>query len=499
MFRVTANRRLLTARSGGALLFVAAQFAAPASISSQMEAIETKPAATPVIDTCRADPAAPPRLNTALPAILAQLKSLPENQWWLASRNAFSDSWTPAELRPLNNGKPASPSRVITAWGGFAWDSRRSELWLFGGGHGDYSGNEVYRWRAADGLWQRASLPSEIVRDGNGIDMAVDGVDAAPAASHPYANNVYLPRLDRLLSFGGAAYNNGGAWRRTIADKQWQPTGPYLFDPNRADPWLIGGSDHSHVQRSGFYPELSGGQMWQNRDSYRQHLGSDAPPNNHVNGCSTYVEEDGDDVVYVAARSGGGTALQLYRYQIVTLAQAQADHWQQVGRFWSSPSDQTTCAYDPERRWLVRTGAGNKPFLFWDLAVAGRDNREQILVPNDPGGTFFPALKAKDLRLRQCGMVHDPIRRRFLLWCGGGALWVLQQSSKDKAWQIERLLPATAAAAIPDAVVGHGVLGKWQYAPELDVFVALQDGRAGRVWFYKPPDWQPRCPDASAP
>lgn len=150
--------------------------------------------------------------------LLSTLAALPGNSWWLASRNRFESVWTPPALRPLNSGAMTTPASLITAWGGFAWDQRRSALWLFGGGHADYSGNDVYVWYAADGHWQRASLPSEIKRVARGIDTAVDGVDHAPAAAHSYDNNVYLPRLDRLLSFGGAAYNNGGAWRRLGSD-----------------------------------------------------------------------------------------------------------------------------------------------------------------------------------------------------------------------------------------------------------------------------------------
>lgn len=433
--------------------------------------------------------------------LLAQLAAQPDNGWWLASRNAFAEVWTPPALRPLNRGQPTAPSRLITAWGGFAWDRNRSALWLFGGGHGDYSGNDVYVWRAATGLWQRASLPSEIQRNAQRIEMAIDGVDFAPAATHPYDSNVFLPHLDRLLSFGGAAYNNGGAWRRTDRRGRVLRTGPYVFDVTRADPWQVGGRSGSHVQREAFYPQLTGAELWQNRDSYVRHRGDDRPPDNHVNGCSAYADENGQDVVYVAARVGGGTALHLFRYQILQLESPQADHWTHVGRFWNGPSDQTACGYDPQRKLFVRTGSHGKPFLFWSLHRPGPANREQIVVPADPGNRFLPLVRSKQLKLRNCGLDFDAVRQRFVLWCGGPQLWALTVSdraptaadrdkvSAELAWQITAL--AARAQPSPSSEVGHGVLGKWAYAPELDVFVALQDGEQGQVWFYKPEQWQP--------
>ncbi|NQD36696.1 hypothetical protein HPT27_06635 [Permianibacter sp. IMCC34836] len=469
--------------------------------------------------------------------MLSQVAGLPENSWWLASRNAFHEVWTPAAQRPLNRGRSAEPSRLITAWGGFAWDSKRSSLWLFGGGHGDYSGNDVYVWQAQDGRWQRAALPSEIRRDEHGIEMAIDGVDMAPIASHTYDNNVYLPRLDRLLSFGGAAYNNGDAWRRSTADGKVVRTGPYLFDVARADGSKLGGSSGSQVQREPNAPAPEGAQLWQNRDSYEAPQEGTLTPSNHVNGCTAYSEENAEDVVYVAARVGKGTALNLFRYRILDIAKPTADSWQHVGGYWQGPSDQTACGYDPVHQLLVRTGSSKAPFLFWSLQQPGPENRQQVMPYTDTDGSFKRALAQKRFRPRDCGLDYDRKRNRFALWCGGQAVWVLAPSadtSKATATDMSNkgtpksapgnetsttnteLTASTADIAddsesrtpwrlsllpdhslmIPEPERGNGVLGKWHYAPELDVFVALQNGREGLVWFYKPANWQPEnsCP-----
>ena len=429
--------------------------------------------------------------SAAQQQLVAQIQQWPEAQWHLVSENRFDSVWTPPALRPLNRGQATPPSRLITAWGGFAWDSTRSALWLFGGGHADYSGNEVYVWHGTDRHWQRASLPSEITGDKQRLETAIDGVDNAPAAAHSYDNNVFLPRLDRLLSFGGAAYNNGGAWRRPLPDGSSARTGPYLFDVSRADAWTVGGSTGSHVQRQTSKQPIVGGQLWQNRDSYLEPVIGSVTPNNHVSGCSAYADEDGVDTVYVVAILGGGTAQHLFRYRVLDLSKPKADSWEHVGQHWSGPAAETACGYDPFGKWLVRTGSHGKPFMVWSLQQPGPGNREQIIVPTDPAQQFLPRLKKRELELSRCGLDFDQRRRQFWLWCGGAALWRLSPPRAASDWLIAQEAVATEPA--PNPKVGTGVLGKWAYAAELDVLVALQDGKAGNVWFFKPRQWQPTC------
>lgn len=429
-------------------------------------------------------------------ALLAMIRQWPEAQWHLISENRFDSVWTPPALRPLNRGQATPPSRLITAWGGFAWDSTRSALWLFGGGHADYSGNDVYVWHGADRRWQRASLPSEITGDKTRIETAIDGVDHAPAAAHSYDNNVHLPRLDRLLSFGGAAYNNGGAWRRPLPGGGSVRTGPYLFDVSRADAWTVGGSDGSHVQRHAEPREIRGGRLWQNRDSYLDPAAGTTTPTQHVSGCTAYADEDGIDTVYTVAILGGGTAQHLFRYRVLDPARAKGDSWEHVGQYWNGPASETACGYDPFNKWLVRTGSHGKPFMAWSLQQPGPNNREQVIVPADPAQQFLPLLKARQLDLSRCGLDFDQRRRQFWLWCGGASLWQLSPPTDAAGWRIAKA--EVIAVPAPKPEVGTGVLGKWAYAAELDVLVALQDGNAGNVWFFKPPQWQPGCAPADA-
>ena len=86
------------------------------------------------------------------------LAATPEGGWVQVNTNNFSDAW-PSQAEGVPNSNPAA---VVHAWSSFAWDSSRGNLQLFGGGHANYAGNEMYIWQGTDGSWTRGSLPSRM-------------------------------------------------------------------------------------------------------------------------------------------------------------------------------------------------------------------------------------------------------------------------------------------------------------------------------------------------
>lgn len=417
----------------------------------------------------------------AAPAsLLSLLESMPEGEWAKANLNEFSDAWAPAELRPLFGSGNPTPSKIILAWSSFAWDSNRSNLILYGGGHANYRGNDVYIWRGSTRMWERASLPSEMKRDSLGNWNAIDGADAAPASAHTYDNNVFLPILDRMLVLGGAADANGGHYYRQATATTSRITGPYLFDPSRANPWKVGGTTGSHVQREGAHPEVVGGNMWSNRENWLHEV--HPPSSSFVNDCTAYAEEGGKDVVYVRNYN-------LYKYTIPDLGDPTRDNWETVGRFWGGPGDKVSCAVDPGKTF-VRTATNSVPFVYWNLQTPGAKNNDVKMVPTDPTGEFAALLAANAISMRDCGLDFDRPRGRYALWCGGGRVWMLEPPAtiSPNGWIIRK--QPTPIGPAPTADVGTGILGKWEYAPDLDAFVALQDPVQGNVWIYKPVGWQ---------
>ncbi len=414
-----------------------------------------------------------------LESLLSILRGTPENGWVRVNLNEFEDVWTPVELRVLyNGGAPVTPEPVISAWSSFAWDSRRGDLVIYGGGHANYGGNEVYRWRGTSRQWERISLPSEMIFDGI-LWSAIDGVDWAPNSAHTYDNNIYLPGVDRFLTFGGAAYQHGGSYRLRELDGSYRSTGPYFFDLSLADGNKVGGSTGSHPQWSGPHAEILGGEMWENRD-VPGNIPNASFPASYIDGATGYAWEDGKDVVYVSANSGS-TALALYRYTINNLFDPAQDGWEKVGRYWNVVHGQGTGAYLPGLDIFVRTGRSF--FAYWDLAFSGPSNNDVAFFPFDASGEFVLD--------KGYGMDYDPSRNRLLLWKEGADVWALYPPAvvSTQGWDLEKLESPLIINEFPALGAGSGVLGKWKYIAQLDAFMALQDKRAGNVWLYKPEDW----------
>lgn len=424
--------------------------------------------------------------------LLDAVRLMPEGSWKRVNVNSYSSAWTPSALRPLYRTSVVEPTKIISAWSSFAWDSNRGDLILYGGGHANYSGNDVYRWRSRTLQWERAALPSETTFVGSNTWTAVDGADAAPTSAHTYDNSIFLPLADRFLTFGGAIYNTGGAYTRPseVDPSVLRYTGPYVFDPSKSDANKVGGTTGSHVQRVAPYPGVVGGEMWQNRDMFK-HLASSVLPKSHVNGCTAYSRSgEPFDVVYVAARTNASaTALDLYRYQVTDVSNPALDVMTRVGRYYSSPSAQTTCAHDPVANIVLRTGSNTSPFYFWDLKTPGSTNYEKRVSVTGSVKTFVDQLSAIGRSIADCAMDYDPHRLRYVLWCGSGQTWSVRAPNPlaTTGWEIEAL--ALPEGEAPPNSVGVGILGKWEYIPGFDVFIGLVNSVDGNIWVYKPIGW----------
>lgn len=431
-----------------------------------------------------------PLAGAAANPLIAVLEGTPEGTWVRVNQNRFQDVWTPPALRVDYRFLGDNIGAIIGAWSSFAWDPHRGDMILYGGGHANYGGNDVYRWRSATRQWERASLPSQLRADpvpSPAFGLPVDGADHAPMSAHTYDNSVFLPLLDRFLTFGGASVGSGGAYVKETAPNVFRITGPYLFDPNKADGNRVGGTTGSGVN-----PVTLGGEMWQNRDSYVTAHGSAIVPTSFVAGMTAYAVEDGRDVVYVAARSNFSTCANLYRFTMPSLADPTQDTWELVGRSWFAPCAEGTGAYNPTSRVFVRTGQGGiGRFLFWDVKSAGPNNFDGIINVTDLTGGQFPA----DVDGKY-GLDFDPVRAQYLLWNGNAEVWSLKEPAGPLTnnWLGDR--ESKAGGPGPGiSTTGGGVLGKWHYAPDVDAFVALYGTTEGEVWLYKPRGW--RNPTAS--
>ena len=99
--------------------------------------------------------------------LLPLMLQMPRTRWLQVNANLYSDVWTPPRPRAARQWRHRSPpSKIIQPWSGFAWDSNRGDLILYGGGHANYPGNDVYRWHSAtcSGSARRCRARSTTIR-----------------------------------------------------------------------------------------------------------------------------------------------------------------------------------------------------------------------------------------------------------------------------------------------------------------------------------------------
>jgi hypothetical protein len=148
---------------------------------------------------------------------------------WLAIPNSALED---AGVYPSSWLGDSGPYTIITAYGGGAYDTKRDRFIVWGGGHGNYSGNEVYTFDIKTFTWERiwGPTPNSQVRPqpDNWDPCYATYLDGNPSSRHTYDGMEYLPVVDKMYGSGGASYcGTGGNYASN-----------WLFDFNNLNnPW----------------------------------------------------------------------------------------------------------------------------------------------------------------------------------------------------------------------------------------------------------------------
>lgn len=434
----------------------------------------------PNLEQC---PVSKASIAAPLAAVLSDIRAMPENSWRRVNTNTFGSVQQSAALRPACTSINGS-NAIINSWGGFAYDSKRGDLITFGGGHGDYCGNDVYRFRLASLRWERAGVSSQmsVYQVAPDLQRALpsEGLAKAPATAHMYDGLAYVPIADRMIYFGYGTPSFAGMGAPPLTATLQPGTGPWFFDPSRADPEKVVGSDGSAVD-----PSIRGGYMWENRQYLANHPGAYLPADYGPQSASSdTVCEGGKDVIFMRTAGPHSVSSGLIKYVVPDPGNPAHDQLFEVGAL-SNHIDQADMAVDTRRSIAVLVGDSTRFFAFWDLAASGSGNWLQgVLSINDLSGGY-------SLRGR-AGMDFDPIRDRFLLWNGESDVWELRVPSTTpiatSGWSVKRISSSGGPSGALLASSG-GANGKWKYAHGLDVFIGLREAPNGDVWIYKPTGW----------
>lgn len=430
------------------------------------------------------------------------LASTPDGGWVKANTTSFSSAWATG-LDAVPTSSNSNPASVIRAWSSFAWDSTRGDLIIFGGGHANYSGNEVYVWDGASGAWGRGSLPSkmeQLVDSTTGLPsatwLAVDR--AAPQSAHTYDNNLYLPVNDRFVTFGGAAFNSGGGFVTApvgaTSTASLTRAGPYLWNPGAADPLKVGGTTGS-----GYDPTRQGGNMWVDRQA--NYVGASFP--RALMGTTAYRTENGKDVVYLTSDQGSSGFAKLFRYTFGDVKDPNStDKVEVIGTMSNSVVWDGAGTLDTKKNLYIRTASNYSSIGFhgelaiWDLNKTNAANPDAVKdIAIDlafADGTPFAMSTT-------IGMDYYEKTGQLLLWNGGGDVWYVDVPDRDAlgnmsdtSWVVRSL--GSASGSHPTDKFATGVFGKWHFVNQLGAFVALEESTNGSVtdgtvWLYRPEGW----------
>lgn len=424
-----------------------------------------------------------PTVAATLATVLSDIRTMPENSWRKVNLNTFSSVQQPASLKPTCT-SINGPNAIINSWGGFAYDSKRGDLITFGGGHGDYCGNDIYRFRLSTLHWERAGISSQMSVFQSAANeqraLPAEGLDKAPPTAHMYDGLLYIPNADRMVYFGYGTPSFAGTGAPPLTATMPAGTGPWFFDPSRADSGKVVGSDGSAVDRS-----IRGGYMWQNRQYAAHHPGAYLPNSYGPQSASSdAVCEGGKDVIYMRTSGPWSVSSGLIKYLVREPADPAQDQLTEVGALGNFIT-QADMAVDAGRLIAVLMGDSSRKFAFWDLTASGSGNWLQgVSSISDLSGGYALGQNA--------GMDYDPTRDRFLIWNGESEVWELRVPAarpiSPSGWTVRRVSSSggPVGALLPSS---GGAIGKWKYAHGLDVFVGLREAPNGDVWIYKPTGW----------
>lgn len=112
---------------------------------------------------------------------------------------------------------------VIDAWSGGTVDTNRSRLLVWGGGHSDYWGNEMYALDLPTLTIKRIVEPSAQTSQASCTPALPDGT---PVARHTYDGLTYAAHADRFFATNGSmspcGYGATDAWTYDFSAGKWQ-------------------------------------------------------------------------------------------------------------------------------------------------------------------------------------------------------------------------------------------------------------------------------------
>ncbi len=343
---------------------------------------------------------------------------------------------------------------VIWAWNGAIADQARNRLLIFGGGHNNYYGNEIFSLNLTTNPVTMTRVKDPTVPTNFATkNVCVGGIppgqpDFSPNSRETYGALAYIPGAEKMYVFGGAD--------------------ACITGNSALDTWTIP------------LPGLSNGSMWAHEDP-TMHWNGAKPGNVGGNpGLADIADYDPNSGLVFLADTDA-----LYTYNLSTNTYTQiTPHY----GFWLSEA--LYGGIDPGRKLFVALGNCLNEIctLTNGVMVADISNPTAAVVQDwtaatmaDPncaellagGANRFPTSE------QYPAFTYDSVAQNFVAWPNeGNSVYVMTPDIVRQRFTCQKLTfsggpPNAHHQAIPNTT--NGTFGRFRYFPALDVFVLVND------------------------
>jgi hypothetical protein len=305
---------------------------------------------------------------------------------------------------------------AVNTWTTALTDTKRNRLYIWGGGHNDYYGNEIYIFDVTSGTTSRTDPYVPTAAD-TGSTCRLELAPDVPNARHTYGAFVYVPDLDIAWAWGGIVACAAGG----------------------------GGTDTWHLDVA----NLEAGHA----ASWKRISAKGTIPANILSGA-TAAYDPNTRLIFVDNRQGLFTYNPSTRtYKGVAETRAEALH--------------TQAAIDPKRKIWIKIGDGVKV----RRSIAPGSNYSEAPLNMTGCSVLFRAASP--------GFVYDQGEDRFVGWPNFGPTVYLYDPDTDSCTTMAfpDNAPSDAchdpSSRCPNTT---GDFGKFAYFPSLRVFILFNDG-----------------------
>jgi chitodextrinase len=313
------------------------------------------------------------------------------------------------------------------AWSGATADTTGNRLLIWGGGHVDWYGNEVYALNLTANpiSLTRLDNPTSFASHPQGACGSGAYWDGNPCARHTYSGMAYVPGTNSLINFAGG---------RT-------PDGSSLINNNETDIWSLNAANVTWTQE-----------------------GIVGPVSQTTIGMSAYDPNSG--LVFM---HDGST---LFAYNPTTNSFTNVDTSQDGIRNGLAYS---SLVVDPVHKYVFvmgGSGGGNTGgnLYRWNISGSAPYTRTDLLA-SSTGCSAYLGTTTTNTAPGGPGVVWYPTQNKIVMWNGGASVALYDPVSNSCSIQT----PAGAAPACTDTFCSggqqeHGTFGRFSYFPQLGVF-----------------------------